>query len=201
MTITDGQILKIAQEINMPDSVIAINIFYLNADFVAPQTDDDVVLACESYIEGLFANVSGQVTDLIDLGDMAVYVYNSVLDQWDNIGSETPAVTFTNATDMLPHGVCGMVRAYSVNTRSIARKYLAGFCEDQQENGTWLAAAITAMANFGNSWTTRETISVDNDLEPAVFSQALRTGYRLTGVEVVLSEPAYQRRRRPGVGT
>lgn len=201
MTIIDGAKLKLAQEINMPDGVIAMNIFYFRADFTSEQTEADVLTAFTAWVEGVYNEVVNEISDQVSLGDLTGYVYNTLLDQWDNIGSATPTKVGTEVTDMLPHGVAALVRAYSTNPRSIARKYIPGFGEDQQTDGTWVAGALTTLAAFGDAWSTLTVLSAGNVLHPGVFDTTLKIVHILTGTEVVLVEPAYQRRRRPGVGS
>jgi hypothetical protein len=189
-----------AQEINLPDGVIAMNIFYFEAVFQDDQADEAVISNLEVWVEALYDNVKDELSDQVSLGEFVAYTFNTLLDRWDNFGTGTPTLGGTETTSMLPHGVAGLVRAYSTNPRSIARKYIPGFGEIEQADGTWLAGALTAMAGFGHAWSTERTISANNDLVPAVFDTTLKIVHQLNGTEVVLAEPAYQRRRRPGVG-
>ncbi len=200
MAIVGGTSLKVAQEINMPDAVTAMNIFYFETDFAAPQTEQTLLDWLEPWVEALFTSVDGEMSDLVELGEFTLYAYSVLYDRWDNKGTAAPTVVGTEVGSMLPHGVCGMVRAYSTNPRSIARKYLAGFGDAQQSNGVWGAPTLAALAAFGVLWATSITVSAGNFMHPGVFDNTLKIVHRFTGTEVVLSEPAYQRRRRPGVG-
>lgn len=200
MTIAGGAALKIAQEINMPESVVAMNIFYMDADFTGPQAESAVLTACRLWIEDVYDTVEAIMSDELTLGSMTLYQYNSITDQWDNKGSRSPTGAGTSTTSMLPHGVCGMVRGYSVNPRSIARKYLPGMPEDRSADGAWDGTALAALAAFGVAWATEAVFDTTEKLTPSVWSVKDTTLYALSGTEVVLAHPAYQRRRRPGVG-
>jgi hypothetical protein len=200
VAVEDNAQLKLVQEINMLDAVVAVNVFYVKCDFVEGQPVDDVLDACETWIVGLYTAIIAQIRDTVTMGDLTVYEYDTILDQWDNIGSRAPTVVFTNATEMLPHGVAALVRAYTEEARTVGRKYLPAFCEDRQEDGAWIGATITALTAFGVAWSTSEIVHTSNELLPAVFSTKWKTVRLLSGTEVVLTDPAYQRRRRPGVG-
>lgn len=200
MTIPNLASCKLVQELNMPDGVIANNIYYFEANFNTPQEVEDVLTALVTWVETLYTTIDSEVSDLLELGEFTLYTWNAPLLQWDNEGSDLPAVTFTGVSDMLPHGVSALVRAYSFNTRSIARKYLAGFIEEAQADGTWITSTLTALAAFGAEWSSSSLVSSGNTMRAAVWDTKIFTTHILTGVEVVLTEPAYQRRRRPGVG-
>jgi len=201
MTIHNGESIKAVQELNLPDAVIALNVFYFKADFQSDQDDQTVVDVVEAWIERIYGEVVDDLSDQITLGSVRVYTRDSVAQQWDLVGSASPSVSFTETTEMLPHGVSLMVRAYTTKPRTIGRKYIPGMCEIDNVDGAWTAGALTAGAAFGSQWHTDEVIDANNKLNPGVFSKALETVYELNGVEVVLADPAYQRRRRPGVGT
>ena len=200
MSIADDKYLKLAQEVNMPDAVVAMNIYYMKTDFESPQAEADVLDACELWIEALYTTIDDHVSTLLSLGDLVVYEWDHIGTEWDNIGSRTPSVTFAAVTDMLPHGVAAMVRGYTTEARTIGRKYLPGLDEASQEDGEWTAATLVKLALFGAAWSASEEISSGNNLFAGVFSTKDTIVKLLTGIYVVLTNPAYQRRRRPGVG-
>ena len=201
MTIAGGSSLKVTQEVIMPDSVVAMNIFYFVADFAVDQYETAIVNNSKLWIEALYGSLVDEMSDLLTLGTMTVYGYNSITDLWDNKGTHAPSVTFTGESEMLPHGVAALVRAYSTDSRAIARKYLPGFVEVAQADGVWVSSVLAALADFLDLWGTVQEISTGNELVPAVWSVAQSRTFELTGTGVILSEPAYQRRRRPGVGS
>ena len=201
MTISDNAALKVVQEINLPGDVVAVNVYYFLSDFTAPQAKEDVVDECAAWIEVLYNTLIGKIYEDVSLGEMTLYEWNDILVQWDNRGTGAPTRTFTVTTDMLPHGVAALVRAYTTEPRTIGRKYIPGVCEIDQMDGTWVAGMLTALAGFGDAWNNDITINGSNWLRVGVWSTVTKAVFRLSGVEVVLASPAYQRRRRPGVGT
>jgi len=200
MSIPNNADIKLAQEINLLDSVTAMNIYYFISEFAETQTDEDVLDTLETWVENLYTEINAEMISGVSLGLATLYVWNSVLVQWDNHGTFTPSVSFNNASDMLPHGVAALVRMYSEASRSIGRKYLAGFGEDMQSDGDWAAGAITNLGSFLTRWSAKAEVSVTNDLYPGVWSTTAHVVYRTAQEGVILAQPAYQRRRRPGVG-
>lgn len=201
MAIHDGESLKAVVSVNMPDAVEAINVFYFTADFTDDQPEADIVEEIGDWVEALYSELTARVSELVTLGEVQCYTYDGVIEVWDPIGSKGVTAAFAAVDDMLPHGVALMIRAYTSNPRVIGRKYFAGLTEAQQEDGGWVAAALTMGANIGNRWDTTIVIDANNELHPAVFSTKYLTTMALSGVEVVLADPTYQRRRRPGVGS
>jgi len=201
MTIPNLAVLKVVQAINLPQDVTAVNIYYFDADFTTPQAVQDVLDTLELWVEALYDTIVSQLSDLVSLGEMTLYSWNSAVLQWDNEGTAAPTKVGTETTPMLPHGVAALVRAYTVASRTIGRKYIPGFGDVEQADGAWVAGALTALAAFGNAWDDIATVSAGNALQPAVWSTKHFGTRRLTGVEVVLANAAYQRRRRPGVGS
>lgn len=201
MTISDNADIKAVQEINMPDGVVAVNVFYFKADFDSTQQDDDVIGEIESWIETLYTTIIDAVSDLVTLGELTIYVYNATLNQWDNHGTGSPSVTFAEVSEMLPHGVSALVRHYSVEPRTIGRKYLPGFAEGEADDGVWGAVTLTALAAFGAAWGVSIEIDELNILWPGVWTTKALVVYKLSPSYVVLADPAYQRRRRPGSGS
>lgn len=200
MAIAGGASIKAAVEINLIDEVVAMNIYYFKADFQEEQSDGDVVSAVQTWVEDLYESINSEVVTDITMGVTTVYVYNSITDQWDNHGVCNPSVSFNGAGSMLPHGVAAMVRMYSTHARSTARKYIPGFDEASCTDGTWDAGALTELGSFLTLWRSTEQVSVNNVLIPAVWSTVSSQTYERGTGGVVLAQPAYQRRRRPGVG-
>ena len=199
MSVENGTVLKAVQHITMPDGVDHINTFYFNCDFAATQADADVLDAVEVWIEQLYGYIDDLLSDELTMGELEVYERDTVLGRWDLLGTEAPTVTFVATSEMLPHGVAALVRAYTVNPRVISRKYIGGLTEGAQEDGVWNSTCITALTAFGNAWDNTREVSTNNTLVPAVWSTVTLGALDLNGTEVVPTAPAYQRRRRPGV--
>lgn len=202
MTIPNAAVLKVVQAINLPQSVEAINIYYFDTAFQAEQEEQDVLDELELRMEGLYGYLTGYVSDQCSLGVMTLYraMYGTET-YWELEGTASPTVTFASTDDMLPHGVSLLTRAYTTRARTIGRKYLPGMSEGTIEDGVWNSTVLAAMASFNALWGTALNIDANNQMNPSVFSTVTEFSYELTDEYVILSNAAYQRRRRPGVGS
>lgn len=199
MSVVDGNELKAVQEVILPDSVVALNVFYYEADFQEEQEDSAVASQIEQHIEGFYGDLLAQIVDDADLGDLLVYKW--VYPNWTLIGERTPSGTFTSTGDMLPHGVSALIRGYTTRPTTIGRKYLPGFGEGQITAGAWNSTALTALAAAGVEWREVHDIDQYNSVVPSVWSRVTQFTYALSGTMFVPAYPGYQRRRRPGVGS
>ena len=201
MSIGDGIGIKAAQVITLPDSVQAMNIYYFKTDFQEEQEEDDITSDIKDWIQALYANVVGNMSDQAALALLSCYWLATIPNEWELFGETTPTQSFTDVTEMLPHGVSALVRAYTTRAKTIGRKYLPAFCEDAQEDGSWVAGAITNLTAYSVDWGDIIEMDANNFLRPAIYSYGQAYVFELTGDFVVSAIPAYQRRRRPGSGS
>lgn len=200
MAIGTGRTIKGVQEVILPGSVVTNNVFYWLTDFQEEQDEADIVDAVETRVDSIYTQLDDHIVDGCTMGDLYVYVYDSIDLEWDLIGTGSPAVSFAATGDMLPHGVSLVLRAYTTDPRVIARKYFGGFDEAVCGEGVWNSTVQTAALTAGTSWGTNAQIDANNVLKPAVFSNAGYGTQELNDDFVVLTHCGYQRRRRPGVG-
>lgn len=183
----------------MPESVVALNVFYFWPTFAEGQADDVVAAAIETWIETLFDQIDQILANDSVLGSLYVYVHGA--GEWDLVATQAPTKAFTSAQEILPHGTAALVRAYTDNPRVIGRKYIPGLTEQAMVTGAWNSTVLTALAAYAARWVASQTVSTGNTLAPAVWSTVDLELYLLSGDTVVPAYPAYQRRRRPGAGS
>lgn len=202
MAIPDGAILRVVASLLFPESVIAQNIFYaVFADTGGSDDDADVLSDLADYVEDMFSELDTQVADEIALDSIKVYIYDPLDPDWDEVGDELLTDAFANAEDMSPHGISMVIHAKTTNPDVQAAKYLGGFGETSTVDGLWGVGALTAAANFANTWTTAFVgAATGGDFAPGVWSPTKLNFFIFNGVEVVGGIPGYQRRRKPGVG-
>lgn len=201
MTIDNGVSIQAVQKINLPDGVEANNVFYFLCDFATPQDEDDIMDAIETFMENLYGEAAGIINEDCTIGPTIIYSWSGVLSEWTRLGERTPTRAFTQVGDRLPHGVSLLIRAYTTQARCIGRKYLAGLGEGSQTDNEWTAATLASAADFAAAWITPRAIDASNELLPGSFSTKTLACRPFTDEVVVLTMPAYQRRRRPGVGS
>lgn len=202
MTISDGTILRIAVSLLFTDGNLAMNIF--NAVITgtgAPWDEADVVTDAVTWMDTLYANMTSSVGDTLDGSEITVYEYDALDDDWDEVGTADFTWNPSSAGDPLPRGVAALVNVRTIDPDVSGKKYFAGWTEGSSTDGAWVAAVLTTLADVIDDWITpfagAETLGT---WAPVVWSVVSKTPYIMSGESGIPTEPAYQRRRKRGVG-
>lgn len=130
-------------------------------------------------------------------------VYKKVGLLWNLVGPAPVVFAPASIGDPLPSGVAALVTAYTPISKVIGKKYLVGLSEIAQTAGLWVGPVLAAMLQSGLAWI--NTFDCDPPSEgrfyPGVWSLK-QAGF--IGFAAALSTrdvPAYQRRRKAGVGS
>lgn len=203
MTIPTGTILRVVANLGWTDGEINQNVFNcVISGAGGPWDEDDVLDDCEDWLDNLYANLTTIVTNTVDGLSTIVYKYDAVGDDWDEVGTNPFTWNPTgDANQVLPRGVAGLVTAKSTDPDTDARKYLAGFLEAQLVDTLWSAATVVFMAAFGADWVLPFVgAATAADFTPAVWSVVDTVAKSLVDTIIIPTIPAYQRRRKQGVG-
>lgn len=203
MAVPDGAILRAVSSMLLPQSVIAQNVFNaVFADTGISNSDADVITDLIFWINSLcFGSVVADIDSAANPTEIAVYIYDPLDDDWDEVGSDAWTVVFTGAGDMFPHGVAPIVRAKTMDPDVQGRKFLPGFVETTAADGALTAPALADLANFGTGWITPFVgAATGGDFVPVVWSVAQKVAKIMNGVYILNGQMGYQRRRKPGVG-
>lgn len=202
MTISTGTILRVVATALWTDGNTVQNVFNVTiAGGGGPWDEADVVDDCLDWVENMYANMVTAASDELDGSQVQVYERDVVGDDWDEIGSTPWVWTPTVAGDYLPRGVAALINAKSTNADVSGKKYLGGLPEANCTEGLWVAATVVILAAFGVDWSTAFVgATTAADFLPAIWSTVDKTAYPMTGIQIVPTIPAYQRRRKRGVG-
>lgn len=202
MAVAAGTILRVVGELIVPQSTVMQNVFYCKFDDNGTSNDEqDVVDDCRDWLDDIYGELVAQMKNTIDSGEVKVYEWDTVGLDWDEIGSAFLTVNFTNAGDMLPHGVAAVITGRTFDPDVSGRKFFGGFCEDQQVGSVIGAAAATALALAGSEWLTTFTgAATASTFKTGVWSVAQSTFRQFVATLIVNGIMGYQRRRKPGVG-
>ena len=203
MTVPTNAILRIVGRIVMPDSVIAQNVWYLLFDNDGASADeDDVVDDCADWLDDIFGTILSQLDTELTPSLVQVYIYDSVDDDWDEVGTSVMTWTPASAQEMLPHGVAAILHARTVDPDVLATKYIAGLTEPMQDASNWGSGTTANLLLAGLQWVTEHIGSATgSSFQPGVWSVAQTAFKAFTGTVSVNGDAGYQRRRKPGVGT
>ena len=202
MALQANDILKVVLSIAMPDSVIAQNIFWVLFEADGGSVDTvDVLDDLETWVEDIYTNLLNAIADNNSLEDIKVYVYDSVDDDFDEVGIEPVAVTFTDTAQYLAHGLAAYMTARTVDPDVYGRKFIPGMTEAVNDDGYIASGYAGNLANWSIDWTDPFTgAATGSGFIPGVYSFTRSNFYAFTGASTVSLLWGYQRRRKPGVG-
>lgn len=202
MSITTGDILRVVMSSLFTDGNVAQMIF--NAVVTGgggPWDDVDIVDDALTWMDAVMAHLTTKVTETLDGNEIIVYVYDPVDDDWDEVGSDSFTWNPSGVGDALPRAVSGLVNCKTSDPDVNGKKYVPGLTESASTDGAWIGGTITALADFADEWLTGFVGGTTAaDWNPGVWSPKNTVFYLATGTHIIPTEPAYQRRRKRGIG-
>lgn len=203
MSITDGDILRVVAGLGYLDGEINQNVYNcVITGAGSPWDDDDVVDDMEDWLDNLYANVVTIVTSDMDGKNTTVYKYDSIDDDWDEVGANPFTWNPTGGVnDGLPRGVAALITAKSSDPDTAGRKYIPGFVEGVSLGALWDGGTVILLAAMGADWVTPFVgAATGADFTPVVWSVVEKVAKVLSGGISIPTVPAYQRRRKNNVG-
>lgn len=202
MTISTGDIIKVVATLVWLDGNIMQNVFNATVSGGGgPWADEDIVDDALAWINNMFANIVGSMSDECDGSQIQVYVRDPVGADWDEVGSNAWTFDPGSASDQIPRGAAGLITCRSDDPDVQGKKYLGGFTEASLTDGLVIPGLLTLMLAFAADWVTEFTGSVSAATwTPGIWSP---TGSVIFDCQDSISAsaiPAYQRRRKRGVG-
>lgn len=202
MSITSGDILRIVATLVWLDGDIAQNVF--NAVVTgggSPWASANIVADALDWVETMYLNTVNAQSDELDGSQVQVYVYDAVDDDWDEVGTTAWTFNPAGAGDQMPRGVAGLINAKTSDPDVSGKKYLPGLLETNADDGLWSSALVAILANFAGDWLTAFVgASSSADWAPGIWSPTATNFFIATGTAIIPTIPAYQRRRKQGVG-
>lgn len=207
MPMNDGDVVKVVQEILMPESVVGANVFYWQLDDPTPDNPStaQVLAALLTRLQDIYGTVDQDIVT-----DYTFPTFTAERIAWDGTKWETVENLGEGLTNeageavgaALPHGCAAVVTASTSRPQTRARKFLPGFQQGAVVDSVWIGSALTALNAFATSWLTDQAVVGSALLVPVVVSVAGPTAGTIFGLVTgtVASISGYQRRRKPGVG-
>ena len=156
MGVFDGDILRVSANFELGDGTQYQNIYHMIRDGTDPYSDLVHTNAIKTKIEAMYQTIVSQV--LSDVTEQLSFVdrveFNEITDQWEvveNIGTFTPTFVPVNAGEGLPYQSAPFIIFKTQRPKSVGKKFLFPFAEDQQDSTILVAGAVTAMVAFGVS--------------------------------------------------
>lgn len=204
MSLPEGTILKLAQNILLPDDQVAVNVFWaVLEDSVGsgPLAVIDVLAAASNYMDEVYENLLALIADTVVSTVVEVWEVDGPTGDLTPIGDELTTWTPTGGTDILPNGVAGIISAKTTNTDVTARKFFPGFLENNCDENNWISGALTSMISAGADWVDGWVDPNEVEFIGGVYSMTKHNFFMFTDVVLANAIAGYQRRRKPGVGS
>ncbi len=208
MALLTNDILRISARFK--NSVVGdvMNVFYVQCDGPAADTDVAVMTAVETWLDTAYSNLS-VLSDTnvpfdykVDLVERDAGVVKIVR----HIGTRAWVVTTPPAAsgDPMPQGVAGIVNFDSSSPFVRGRKYIGTFTDGSADGDTIVAASLSAIVDFAADVLADIPLAVAL-LKPGVIS-LVRDGAAFDGFFKLFGAVAnpivgYLRRRKRGVGS
>lgn len=202
MTVSNGDVIKLVVEGLLEDGTIAQNVFYLLAELAAPQADQSVLNALETWVESAYAEVLGAMVDDLTFNDIVADVIEWNVDKWEttyHIGTEDVDLTPTSTFDAFPNQVAPFATFNTIRPKSKGRKFLFAFADDTALGSYLTAGTVTAIVDFATEVLTTIVLGPFNELVPGIVRTGVNQFLEFQSA-VVTNVVGTQRRRRPGVG-
>jgi len=204
VAIETGDIIRVVANISLPDEVDAVNIWdWKRVDTLVPAPENgDVTAALASKLVAIYGEIENNMSDLVTVVSATNYKMGYELGQWvvsELLGVEAIGVQGNDVNEMLPHGVAGLITLPTTTSKTRGRKFFAGLSENATADGTWIAAAVTAMLAAAAEYAADISVVGEFIMRPVLLSTK---GNVLTyNAYAANGTPSYQRRRKPGVGS
>lgn len=203
MPVYDGQVLKVVVTVTAPQTVIMQNVYYWLVGDVSGEgiPDADILVRLDSKLTAMYGVIDSDMTNLATVVDATVQVVQWDVDHWEvfqDVGIVDISLPGGSPTDMTVHGAAGLVTAQTPAPKTRARKFLGCISEGLTTDGLWVPAFVLDLASFAAQWLDDVVWDELYSLSPVV---AALGGLVRALISATTSDvPAYQRRRKPGVG-
>ena len=197
----DGEKLRVVAKYSAPNSSQILNVFFYEYTG-AGDTDADVLSACDTFFTDEWGpDWQALAGDDFTFDEIELDVLNSTGTVKRNIGSALIGLQGDFITDMTPIGACILLSADTAKPKQRGRKYIAGLESNGIVNGLLTAARLVTAALLTAEYLDTITGILAGELTPGVLSRTLQAFEPFVASGTITDVPAYQRRRKPNVGS
>lgn len=202
MALDVGTVLRVVATLIWLDGNLNQNVFNATiAGSGGPYDEDEVADDMLDWVEAMYLEIVGSLSDEVDGSQVQVYEYDAIDDDWDEVGTKTWSYDPAVATDQLPRGVALLINCRTIDPDVQGKKYLGGYTELAVTDGLFGGGSISQAADFADVWLTAFMGATSGaDFQPVIWSPTGTTAKLVTGDFSIATIPAYQRRRKRGVG-
>jgi len=200
MTVSNGDIVKVILEYVYPGASTALNIFHYVYSG-ASSTDEDTLDALETWFTAdwadTWADLAPSTASVDNLKAQIVSAAGVVL---RDLGTAVIGVPGILGSEVNPGAVSGYLMANTASPQIRGSKYVPGISEGAIVAGLFSAPAVLDLGLLLVDYLANITIITGERLLPGCLSTKTGGFVTFTDSGLINSTPAYQRRRKPGVG-
>lgn len=196
-----GEIIQATIEYQVGASSTPMNVFHwIKASTNTDATDMDTIV---DWVDGNWGSSWAALAHTaIELVQVTVRVLNGLGTVIRILGSENINVFGDVASTTLPAANAGLMVANTAEPSLQGKKYVPGLSEGTVEAGVITTGALADLANLMVEYLTPIDLVTPSlvTMIPGIYSTAKEEFFAFNGSGTITNVPAYQRRRKPGVG-
>lgn len=196
-----GELVRVALSYSHPNGSVAQNVFLYEL-VTAAATDAAVVTAIDDWVTtdwGPDWETLGNDLCVLFQSDIDIINTDGTVDR--NIGQETYNIAGNEAGESLSPAVSCYMQATTALAKVLGKKYVPYIGSSVINEGLLSSGAVAAMVLLFAEYILDLTPAGGGTLEAGVLSRTAQVFRKFNGGGSVTDVPAYQRRRKPGVGS
>lgn len=195
MTVFANDVIRITHNMRHDGVGVVSNVYHFKNISAVNLSENEVLLDVETWLTGLVSELDDFMVDKISFVDY--HVYNVTKDTPVGSGA-SPGTAGHVLTDALPSGVAALITLDTGVKKTIGKKFYGGCAEAQTTDGEWESAMMLILNGLMDYLFDTQTLNLHEWL-PGSWNNVLNT-FAPFIAGIVRSIPAYQRRRKAGVG-
>lgn len=201
MTVSIGELVRVVLLYTMPGASVAENVFiYLLAD--AAVQDDDLLDDLKTYfLANWLDDWSSLAPSTADCDLLTVDILNANGTVNRNIGETVLGTSGDSAQTGASAAVSGYLQYSTTRVKSLLKKFVPFISEEFIADSLFSAPGLATLILMVLDLNDEITITGGGNLQPGIRSTVDDTFYPVVGAGYTTDVPAYQRRRKPYVGT
>lgn len=196
-----GEFARMALSYTHPNGSVGQNVFYWELQS-ATCTDEELADAVDDWITNdwgpEWTNI-GMADATIIQADLDIVNGDGTVDR--NIGTESYSIAGNSSAIGLAPGVAGFIQATTDTAKTVGKKYVPYLGVASIDDGIWISATVSVLAQLFADYISPLVPAVGAVLAAGVVSRVTETFHEFTGGGLITDIPAYQRRRKPNVGS
>jgi len=196
-----GDIIRATLSYSHPNGSIAQNVFFWELQTAAAD-DDDIMDALDDWVDLSWGPEWDDFAELsVTLFNLEVDVVNGDGTVDRNIGEELQSLVGIIDGEVTSPAVAGFLQASTERAKSLGRKYVPGLPEGGVVDGILHSSFLGYLVLMAIEWLAPIPVTGGGSLVAGVLSRVLLAFLEFDGSIYTTDVPAYQRRRKPDVGS